>query len=424
VKFRRMGRKSRIRFQTIESKLDHPLNYRIPIENLNEFINASGLTAEHWDSEMIEEIHLNISALLSYLLENAEIESSLMRVGRLRSEFAVRSYFWRGHTELNKDLNRTSFKSAASHFLHSWTLSKGLAQLSVDVTKRCLRFDRTVRNNEPIFSSLRPMIDALVSQRSHKRKLIANLMLLHKTEFALLNLASPNRYISSLYDESLYLKTLPPSFSAIKMEEDSLRREFVKPDFNFRKLENSSKSPDNILLDFWKTESVLKQDTRIFHSELTEVYGGTEQFIRDGDPVYFRLVDNKESFIASFLKLTAGIFDGFNWNNVMIAGGSVLSCLINQVVVSPRKRRRRMFRDEKDIKDIFYGTDIDIFIYGIDNEEEANAKIASIVEFLSAKKQKIIGKLNEGDMLISAHSITLLGIPPFPHIQFILRLYR
>jgi hypothetical protein len=66
---------------------------------------------------------------------------------------------------------------------------------------------------------------------------------------------------------------------------------------------------------------------------------------------------------------------------------------------------------------LFEDTDIDVFIYGL-TEEQANAKILQVMQTI---QRNTGGKAN---FVVSQHSITLLGVYPYRHVQFILRLYR
>ena len=52
------------------------------------------------------------------------------------------------------------------------------------------------------------------------------------------------------------------------------------------------------------------------------------------------------------------MFKGMNWSNVFAAGGSVLACLSNP-----------------SMENSFKGSDIDLFIYGFNTDEEANEKV-------------------------------------------------
>jgi aromatic ring-opening dioxygenase catalytic subunit (LigB family) len=58
-----------------------------------------------------------------------------------------------------------------------------------------------------------------------------------------------------------------------------------------------------------------------------------------------------------------GAFEHFNWNNVFVAGGSVLHCL---------RQMKNMSADEdlQEAFETFYDwSDIDMYIYGLDEAE-------------------------------------------------------
>jgi hypothetical protein len=59
-----------------------------------------------------------------------------------------------------------------------------------------------------------------------------------------------------------------------------------------------------------------------------------------------------------------------------------------------------------------------MFIYGL-NPDSATQKVFEILQTIYKNSE---GKLV--DILVSSHSITLLGVYPFRHIQIVLRLYR
>ena len=65
----------------------------------------------------------------------------------------------------------------------------------------------------------------------------------------------------------------------------------------------------------------------------------------------------------------------------------------------------------------FQNSDIDMFIYGL-TEEEAVKKVEEILSCI-CKNTK-----DTGHLVVSQHSITLLGVYPFRHVQIVLRLYR
>lgn len=105
------------------------------------------------------------------------------------------------------------------------------------------------------------------------------------------------------------------------------------------------------------------------------------------------------------------MFSNFDWKNVFIAGGSVLSCLLPN------------FRNTNPSEPViaangFHNTDIDLFIYGL-STEDAFQKVQQILETLQKNT-----KQNVSHILVSSHSITVIGIYPYRHIQIVLRLYR
>ena len=100
------------------------------------------------------------------------------------------------------------------------------------------------------------------------------------------------------------------------------------------------------------------------------------------------------------------MFDGVDWSNLFVAGGSILGCLTS------------FGGNRFDSLDYgFHNADIDIFIHGL-NPEEATKKIFDVCEKIN---KNVSGC---GKVLISQQSVTLLGLYPVRHVQFILRLYR
>ncbi len=93
------------------------------------------------------------------------------------------------------------------------------------------------------------------------------------------------------------------------------------------------------------------------------------------------------------------MFQNFDWSNVVMAGGSVLSCLLS----SPASD--------------FTSTDIDLFIYGL-NVQQAREKVMNILATIEENTKK------KCHLVISDHSITVIGVYPLRHVQIVLRLYR
>jgi len=96
--------------------------------------------------------------------------------------------------------------------------------------------------------------------------------------------------------------------------------------------------------------------------------------------------------------LTRETLCGLDWSNVLAAGGSVLACLVEE-------RMLRLFSDG----------DVDLFIHGLD-PAAATAKLMQIVELVTANT-------GASDLVVTPHSVTILGLAPHPPIQIVLRCY-
>lgn len=81
-----------------------------------------------------------------------------------------------------------------------------------------------------------------------------------------------------------------------------------------------------------------------------------------------------------------------NWTNVFAAGGAVLGCL----AVSQEGYR---------------GSDVDLFIHGILDEEQANQKLREIYDVI------IRNTRGRGDVIRTHRAITILNPYPYRHIQ-------
>jgi hypothetical protein len=66
---------------------------------------------------------------------------------------------------------------------------------------------------------------------------------------------------------------------------------------------------------------------------------------------------------------------------------------------------------------VFNNLDIDVFVYGL-SLEEACKKIFSVCFQINKNTSGV------SCLLVSQHSVTLIGIYSIRHVQFILRLYR
>jgi len=116
----------------------------------------------------------------------------------------------------------------------------------------------------------------------------------------------------------------------------------------------------------------------------------------------------KSEFKERWALMTQGVFDSVDMSSCLVAGGSVLSCMMGDDVTLSK-------------------SDIDIFVYGM-NMEEANLKVLSVIEKVCENRKKIAHSMNEAEptsiIARSPHAVTLLGCDTFRPIQFVLRLYR
>lgn len=126
-----------------------------------------------------------------------------------------------------------------------------------------------------------------------------------------------------------------------------------------------------------------------------------------------KVINSKQEFEKYFDLITNNVFLCMDWNNVLIAGGAILS-LISKV---PEKNKisdesiQEWYRSDGNFGDI------DIFLYGL-SEREATKKIFEIYESI----KKVIPK----DILCvrGPRAITFVMGNPYRHIQIILRNFK
>lgn len=111
-------------------------------------------------------------------------------------------------------------------------------------------------------------------------------------------------------------------------------------------------------------------------------------------------------FEKNLEEMTSGAFQGLNWKNVFLAGGAVLGAL------SLSKKG-------------FEGSDLDLFIYGLD-QEDADKKIYEIIQIVEKNLISSSSDLTCNKPLIvhNTNSITLIRGFPHRNIQIVLRLYK
>lgn len=112
-------------------------------------------------------------------------------------------------------------------------------------------------------------------------------------------------------------------------------------------------------------------------------------------------VVSADEFERRFRAFTCGIFDGMDWSNLFLAGGAVLACVLPEAEGSGG----------------FAGSDLDLFVYGLDSEEAANARVRHVHETIRRNAQ------SRGHLVRTNRAVTILGEHPVRHVQIILRLY-
>ncbi|KAF7948486.1 uncharacterized protein EAE97_003897 [Botrytis byssoidea] len=126
-------------------------------------------------------------------------------------------------------------------------------------------------------------------------------------------------------------------------------------------------------------------------------------------------------FCENFDAFTHGILHDINWSNIVVAGSAALLPLL------PRRKKRSTASAavERPLENYFdniaKASDIDIFLYGIHDEQVAIRRISEIDATIRKNQRIIVG---EGLSLHTKNAVTFIA-PRYPHrhVQVILRLY-
>ena len=109
-------------------------------------------------------------------------------------------------------------------------------------------------------------------------------------------------------------------------------------------------------------------------------------------------------FVKNFEEFTQGQLKGMDWSNVFVAGGCVLAC---------------MMKEDERISS-FKGSDIDLFFYGM-SDEQARNKLRHILDVVTLNRSATND--NAPEIVRTPHAVTIVGSYPFRHIQIVLRMY-
>eukprot|EP01091_Cochliopodium_minus_P014082 TRINITY_DN470_c0_g2_i1.p1 TRINITY_DN470_c0_g2~~TRINITY_DN470_c0_g2_i1.p1 ORF type:complete len:1824 (-),score=771.42 TRINITY_DN470_c0_g2_i1:113-5584(-) len=126
------------------------------------------------------------------------------------------------------------------------------------------------------------------------------------------------------------------------------------------------------------------------------------------------IVDSKE-FERNFNVFSEDQLRFLNWDNVLAAGGSILASLtpVPGEHGTNNKTKRKYYHDIA-----YAGSDIDLFLYGLETEEECNKKLIEIFEAVTESNPKTTIAFR------SKHVVTLISEYPYRHIQIVLRQYK
>jgi hypothetical protein len=415
-------------------------------------LQSAGIQRDTWENSFMGKVN---NLLLSFCRSMIRYPQALIRSQRLDSESVVKGYLDRSSTDLNKNIFRRVGKNFETRCT-TWCVAQGLPRLSIDLFKttiRDARYDGNMRKHSlskfdllnilPLNQSQRKKLSssysALINREEKIRDYVNNLpQQFHpdnsqsletriKTLNSIISFGNPIKVLiyspafaphgtevrenedgerevefnesfsQVLHDQLKYLQAIGPENALVKQTEDMWRSLLVRSDYNYYKVApGSSEDPDTILVNFF---SQINQPKPQNVKTLVPLASGN--YVDCDTPTHKKV----SSFFSEGYQ---GLFKDFNWKNVLVAGGFVLQSLAKS--------------ETRDL--LYYGTDIDLFIYGIPDESVANVKIGEILQFFKRRKEEITGKKDNSVVLISDHSVTLLGVPPFPHIQIILRLYR
>ena len=122
---------------------------------------------------------------------------------------------------------------------------------------------------------------------------------------------------------------------------------------------------------------------------------------------------NRSDFIEKFQEFTSNQLKYLNWENCIVAGGSILACLSNDISLSSMQEQNRKFN----ANDPWNSSDIDIFLIGL-KKHLWNDKIIEIYNSIC--------KVNFNEILVvrTKNCVSFVSQYPFRTVQVILREYE
>ncbi|KAI1799006.1 hypothetical protein F4811DRAFT_568851 [Daldinia bambusicola] len=195
-----------------------------------------------------------------------------------------------------------------------------------------------------------------------------------------------------------------------------LRHEFVNPNAEID-------CYSNLVPIFNGQESLLKIRTIDYQlADKSRYLMPLEDHQREEDQ-RLAIVESLEEYQCNFDGFTRGMLAGLDWSNLVAAGSSALLPLLSRrkdvdIRCNPAVEKPA----ETYYQETASTSDVDIFLYGIDDEDAAVRRIVEI-ENIVRRNQNLLP--NKGLTLRSENAITFIAPKwPFRHVQIILRLYK
>ncbi|KAJ7148260.1 hypothetical protein C8R46DRAFT_917089 [Mycena filopes] len=148
------------------------------------------------------------------------------------------------------------------------------------------------------------------------------------------------------------------------------------------------------------------------HSHRTIIRGGDcpgFKILDQARPRQLRVQPSTESFKTAFGIVTQGLLNNLDWNNVFVAGGSVVAALVSV----------DRFRNSHNLANQWALSDIDIYVHGL-SPQEANRKIEHIFSIFRSNIPVHMRAL----AVRNSKTITFYAAYPLRRIQIILKLVR
>ena len=124
-------------------------------------------------------------------------------------------------------------------------------------------------------------------------------------------------------------------------------------------------------------------------------------------------IANQTQFLRQFKAFTSGIFEGFDFSNVVVIGGSLVGSLIPTENENETKNFLTEIRQYgRNHLSPFKSADINLCIYGVSNSKFTK-KLKQIYKHLA----KIVGKERKVKIYQSSESVYFSALFPFRHVQ-------